>query len=76
MLSSEVNIDESFDKRNFEPYIDRRLNQFLKNNFCFSLPTMFAKYPATSINNYFYKRARHQDKGMELLIQNRSITKG
>ena len=26
----------------------------LKNEFCFDLP-MFSKYPATSINSYFYK---------------------
>ena len=30
------------------------LIQSLKNEFCFDLP-MFSKYPATSINSYFYK---------------------
>ena len=30
------------------------LIQSLKNQFCFDLP-MFSKYPATSINGYFYK---------------------
>ena len=30
------------------------LIQSLKNEFCFNLP-MFSKYPATSINSYFYK---------------------
>ena len=30
------------------------LIQSLKNEFCFDLP-MFTKYPATSINSYFYK---------------------
>ena len=30
------------------------LIQSLKNEFCFDL-TMFSKYPATSINSYFYK---------------------
>ena len=30
------------------------LIQSLKNEFCFDLP-MFSKYPATSINRYFYK---------------------
>ena len=30
------------------------LIQSLKNEFCFDVP-MFTKYPATSINSYFYK---------------------
>ena len=30
------------------------LIQSLKNEFCFDLP-MFSKYPATSINSYFFK---------------------
>ena len=30
------------------------LGQSLTNEFCFDLP-MFSKYPATSINSYFYK---------------------
>ena len=30
------------------------LIQSLKNEFCFDLP-IFSKYPATSINSYFYK---------------------
>ena len=28
--------------------------QSIKNEFCFDLP-LFSKYPATSINSYFYK---------------------
>ena len=34
--------------------IDMRLIQSLKNDFSFHLP-LFSKYPATSINRYFYK---------------------
>ena len=34
------------------------LIQSLKNEFCFDLP-MFSKYPATSINNYFFKMTLH-----------------
>ena len=33
---------------------DMHLFQSLKNEFCFDLP-LFSKYPATSINSYFYK---------------------
>ena len=34
--------------------IEMHLIQSLKNEFSFDLP-MFSKYPATSINSYFYK---------------------
>ena len=34
--------------------IDMHLIQSLKNEFCIDLP-LFSKYPATSINMYFYK---------------------
>ena len=34
--------------------MDMHLIKSLKNEFCFDLP-MFSKYPATSINSYFYK---------------------
>ena len=52
----------SFEKRNLgkklvdarSNLIDMHLIQYLKNEFCFDLP-MFSKYPATSINSYFYK---------------------
>ena len=36
------------------------LIQSLKNEFCFDLP-MFSKYPATSINSYFYKMTLELD---------------
>ena len=36
------------------------LIQSLKNVFCFDLP-MFSKYPATSINSYFYKMTLYLD---------------
>ena len=34
------------------------LVQSLKSEFCFDLP-LFSKYPATSINTYFYKMTLH-----------------
>ena len=40
------------------------LIQSLKNEFCFDLP-MFSKYPATSINRYFYKMTLLTQKGNE-----------
>ena len=36
------------------------LIQPLKNEFCFDLPR-FSKYPATSINSYFYKMTLYED---------------
>ena len=38
--------------------IDMHFIQSLKNEFCFDLP-MFSKYPATSLNSYFYKMTLH-----------------
>jgi len=51
-LSFEKLGNELVDARNI--LIDMHLIQSLKNEFCFDLP-WFSKYPATSINNYFYK---------------------
>jgi len=38
--------------------MDMQLIQSLKNEFCFDLP-LFSKYPATSVNSYFYKMTLH-----------------
>ena len=62
MLFTEVTNAISFLRRNVgkklldarSNLIDMHLIQSLKNEFCFDLP-MFSKYPATSLNNNFYK---------------------
>ena len=62
MLFSEVTSAISFETSNLgiklvdarNNLIDMHLIQSLKNEFCFDLP-LFSKYPATSINSYFYK---------------------
>ena len=41
--------------------MDMHLIQPLKNEFCFDLH-MFSKYPATSINSYFYKMTLIKEK--------------
>ena len=62
MLFTEVTIAISYERRDLGKklldartnLIDMHLIQSLKNEICFDLP-LFSKYPATSINRYFYK---------------------